>query len=198
VRLGDAIGTRILDNDSIYSVVKHFQNQKDKYRVIVHSNGDIKHLEHENTILYDTNTDVLQILSDFVHADIFIMNYSSLSIAAHLLAEDSQMVICPNKAGPTFKYRVLDKCIPCNDFLLSNKLSGKTSWQEYKITFLKNSKMIAFSDDSEYKYIDEKVIWCCTGNREHILFFNDDYTEYTSVRKDDHYVVKGHLLDKMV
>jgi hypothetical protein len=50
-------------------------------------------------------------LSDFVEADILIISYSSLSIVSHLLADKRQHVICPENAGPTFKYRILDKCV---------------------------------------------------------------------------------------
>ena len=46
------------------------------------------------------------------------MNYSSLSIAAHLLADSKQVVICPKNAGPTFKHRILKKCITTHDLLL--------------------------------------------------------------------------------
>ena len=195
IRLGDAIGQRILDNESIYNVIRVYQKQPDKYRITIHSDGDIRHLAHENTILYDKSADVLLVLSDFIHADIFIMNYSSISIAAHLLADDSQIVICPNKAGPTYNSRILDKCIRCNDFLLYDRVGNKSfSWENCKITFLKNSQMIAFGGNSEYKYIDEYVIWCFFGFREHILYFNEDYTAFTSVRKDDHFVVRGSLL----
>ena len=195
IRLGDAVGQRILDNKSIYNVIRVYQKQPDKYRIIIHSDGDIQHLAHVNTILYDKTIDVLQVLSDFIHADILIMNYSSISIAAHLLAEDSQIVICPNKAGPTYNSRILDKCIRCNDFLLYDKICNKTySWEDCKITFLENSQMIAFGGESEYKYIDENIIWGFFGNREHILYFNQDYTKFTSVRKDDHYVVRGILI----
>jgi hypothetical protein len=195
IRLGDAVGQRVLDNESIFHVIRFYQKQPDKYKISLHSDGDIQHLAHENTILYDKFVDVLQVLSDFIHADVFIMNYSSISIAAHLLADDSQIVICPNNAGPTFHSRILDKCIQCNDFLLYDKVGNKTfSWENCKITFLENRQMIAFGGRSEYKYIADHVIWCYFGFREHILYFNDDYTAFTSVRKDDHYVVRGHIL----
>jgi hypothetical protein len=45
------------------------------------------------------------------------MNYSSLSIAAHLLADNKQNVICPTNAGPTFKHRCLNKCITTQELL---------------------------------------------------------------------------------
>ena len=119
IRLGDAVGTRILDNDRIYKVINYFQNIKSKneYCITIHSNGNINNLKSNNTIIHDSKVDVLQILSDFINADILIINYSALSIAAHLLADTNQKVICPNNAGPTFKHRILSKCITCDEFL---------------------------------------------------------------------------------
>jgi hypothetical protein len=112
IRMGDAVGTRILDNNSIFKFIKQFDPS---YNVIIHTNGEISSNEiSKNVTIYDKNTDVLQILSDFIHADILIMNYSSLSIVAHLLAEDRQEVYCPKVAGPTFFDRILPKCKKIN------------------------------------------------------------------------------------
>lgn len=115
IRLGDAVGTRLLDNNKILEFVKQFQQNTDVH-VTIHSDGDISYLTSENTTLHDKNTDVLNILSDFIHADILIINYSALSIVGHLLAKDSQQVICPNVAGPTFHKRILHKCIKMCDY----------------------------------------------------------------------------------
>lgn len=117
IRLGDAVGTRPLDNENLYNVVTYFQTKKETYKIIIHSDGDVNHLQSENTYIKDKNTDVLKILSDFIHADILIINYSSLSIAAHILANNEQIVICPDKAGVTFEHRILKKCIKCSQFL---------------------------------------------------------------------------------
>ena len=114
IRLGDAIGQRILDNENIYEVIKYFQKQ-DKYRIIIHTDGNVNNLKSDNTIIYDSKIDVLQVFSDFIYADILIINYSSLSIAAHLLGSKDQKVICPSNAGDSFKHRVLSKCIPVED-----------------------------------------------------------------------------------
>lgn len=116
IRLGDAVGQRILDNEKIFEVIRLFQKHN-KYRVIIHTDGDVYKLANINTIIYDSKTDVLQVLSDFIFADILLINFSSLSIAAHLLGNNNQTVICPEKAGPTFKNRILNKCIPINDFI---------------------------------------------------------------------------------
>ena len=116
IRMGDAVGSRILDNENIFMVIKQLQKEN-KYRIIIHSDGDIGHLNGDNTILNNKDVDVLNILSDFIFADILIITYSSLSIAAHLLANEKQVVICPNNAGKSFKPRILDKCITCQDVL---------------------------------------------------------------------------------
>jgi len=117
IRLGDAVGTRQQDTDNLCNVIRQFQKQPDKYRVIIHSDENVSYLHAENTIIYDKSTDVINVLSDFINADVLIINYSSLSIAAHFLGNSSQTVICPDKAGVTFKHRILDTCIPCSVFL---------------------------------------------------------------------------------
>ena len=45
-----------------------------------------------------------------------------------------------------------------------------------------------------YKQIDTNVFKAEFGNRTHILVFNNNYTEFTSIRKDDNEIVKGKLL----
>jgi hypothetical protein len=117
IRLGDAVGTRILDNKRICDIIKYYQAYNGRYAITIHSDGDIGDLAYANTFLHGRETDVLQVLSDFIHADILVINYSGLSIAAHLLADEAQIVLIPDRAGPTFKHRVLDKSITCSDFL---------------------------------------------------------------------------------
>ena len=109
IRLGDAVGTRILDNEKIFIFIKQLQSDT-KNHVTVHSDGDVDFLKTENTTLFDRNTNVLQILSDFIYADVLVINYSALSVSAHLLADDKQKVFCPSVAGPTFYKRILSKC----------------------------------------------------------------------------------------
>ena len=120
IRFGDSVGKQMLDHDKLIEVIKLFQ-KNNIYRVIIHSNGDVSHLATDNTIIYDSKTDVLQVLSDFIFADILIINYSSLSIVGHLLADNKQKVFCPKNAGPTFHHRILKKCITFDDFLKENK-----------------------------------------------------------------------------
>ena len=116
IRLGDAVGQRVLDNNNLFNIIKEFQKYN-KYNIIIHTDGDVKHLERDNTIIYDAQTDVLQVLSDFIYADIIIINFTSLSIAAHLLADNTQNVICPTNAGIVFKDRILNKCITTAEFI---------------------------------------------------------------------------------
>ena len=119
IRLNDAVNTRPLETEKIFRVVKYYQNNYPDYNIVIHSDGDVSQLANKNTIIHDVNTDVLQILSDFIHADTLIINYSSLSIAAHILAKDDQIVYCPGIAGVTFKHRILPKCVPFDILLQS-------------------------------------------------------------------------------
>ena len=109
IRLGDAVGTRVLDNNAIFDFIRKMQNDSGNC-ITIHSDGDVDCLKSDNTTLCDKHTDVLQILSDFINADVLVMNYSGLSISAHLLADYKQKVFCPNVAGPTFFSRILSKC----------------------------------------------------------------------------------------
>jgi len=117
IRLTDALGRKIPDNESLCGIVKYFQKDNNKNRVIIYSNENTDYLKTENTIIYNPNIDILQALSDFIHADILVTNYSSLSISAHLLAKETQKVICPNKASLVFYSRLLNKCIKAKDFI---------------------------------------------------------------------------------
>jgi hypothetical protein len=207
IRKGDAIGTRILDNDRLIDTVRHFQNTPNT-RITIHSNGDVGFLENENTVIMGQETDVLQVLSDFIHADVLVMNYSSLSIAAHLLAKPSQTVICPTFAGTTFFDRILEKCIKSDHFLGKNQepaieseqpiesiLANRTySWQNDTITFLQEGRMRAFGDGT-FSRIDNLTVRAEFGGRVHYIHFDNEYSQFNSVREDDSEVVNGQYLD---
>jgi len=113
IRLGDAVTVgRKLDKN----IIKTIDILKLKYpNSFIHVFSDepekINYKKDERIILYDKNADVLMIFSCFIHSDILVVSYSSLSIAAHLLGKKSQIVYIPDIAGPTFPHRVLRKCI---------------------------------------------------------------------------------------
>lgn len=46
----------------------------------------------------------------------------------------------------------------------------------------------------EYSFINKYLIKCNFGGRIHLLKFNDDYSRFISVRKDDFEVVVGNHL----
>ena len=75
-----------------------------------------------------------------------------------------------------------------------NQLLNKIyKWEDSTIEFLENSKMNAFGL-GEYSFIDKYLVKCDFGAREHLLKFNQDYSTFISVRKDDCYVVVGNHL----
>jgi len=115
LRLGDAVGNRALDTEKLGKVIQEFQSYS-KYSVTIHTNGDASHLQSDNTIIHGSTTNVLQVLSDFIHADVLIINHSSLSIAAHLLAKDTQFVVAPNHIHTLCPHRILPKCVTTDEF----------------------------------------------------------------------------------
>jgi hypothetical protein len=54
--------------------------------------------------------------------------------------------------------------------------------------------MDAFGEGN-YQIIDKQNIIATFGGRIHNIIFNDDYTEFTSTRKDDLQIVKGKLIN---
>ena len=72
-------------------------------------------------------------------------------------------------------------------------LDKKYKWNNATITFLENGKLNAFGL-GRYSFVDQYLVKCDFGNREHLLKFNDDYSRFISVRKDDFEVVVGNHL----
>ena len=72
----------------------------------------------------------------------------------------------------------------------------KYSWGDLSIIFLENFKMIAFGD-GYYTYIDSKSIIAFFGGRNHKLTFNNDYSEFISVR-DDSETIHGAIINNIV
>jgi hypothetical protein len=204
IRKGDAEGTRVLDNERLIDVVRHYQ-QIPNVRITVHSDGNVEFLRNENTVIMTLETDVLQVLSDFIHADVLIMNYSGLSMSAHLLAKPSQIVIRPNVAGVTFSDRILDKCIRVDDFLknyieessgiISVLVNRTYSWQNSSITFLENGRMNAFGE-GKYMKTGDYTIRAFFCGRMHTITFDNEYKTFNSVRGYDNHLVTGSYVDK--
>lgn len=72
-------------------------------------------------------------------------------------------------------------------------LNKKYKWQSSNITFLENNTMDAFGI-GKYKFVDKYLVKCDFGDREHLLEFNNDYSKFTSIRKDDFEVIEGTYL----
>ena len=69
-------------------------------------------------------------------------------------------------------------------------LNNTYKWENSTITFLENGQMNAFGQGN-YNFIDKYLVECHFGGREHLLFFNEDYSMFISVRKHDFHVVSG-------
>jgi len=72
-------------------------------------------------------------------------------------------------------------------------INKKYSWQNSSITFLENGEMRAFGN-GHYKETEKNIVEAVFGSRKHLLTFNEDYTEFTSVREGDNEIVKGKIL----
>ena len=81
-----------------------------------------------------------------------------------------------------------------NQLLNYHSILNKTYiWENSNIEFLENGKMNAFGA-GKYRFIDKYLIKCDFSGREHLLKFNDYYSRFISIRKDDFEVVVGNHL----
>jgi FkbM family methyltransferase len=84
-------------------------------------------------------------------------------------------------------------CSICINEFPNNLSNKKYSWEGSSITFLENYDMDAFGKGF-YKFIDKYNIIAYFGDRKHYIFFNDDFTRFSSIRKDDLQIVTGTIL----
>lgn len=106
--------------------------------------------------------------------------------------------------GPTGIVKNVNEGIICsiNKFIknvnegdvCSIKIINKTfSWENGHIKFLDNFKMDAFGEGN-YNIIDKQNIIANFGGRIHNISFNINYTEFSSIRKDDLQIVNGKII----
>ena len=85
-----------------------------------------------------------------------------------------------------------------NNYINNENIINKSySWQNSSITFLENNKMNAFGygDYVQLNSYNKLHFFIANfGGFLHTLTFNNDYTEFTSIRNADNEIVKGKLL----
>ena len=76
------------------------------------------------------------------------------------------------------------KKISINDYnnILDNNIKYK--WGKSHITFLENGKVEGFINGT-YNFLDKYLVKCNFDGREHLLKFNQDYSQFISIRKYD-------------
>lgn len=81
------------------------------------------------------------------------------------------------------------------DSFLKHVANKEYTWGDYNtVRFLDHGVMNAFGK-GWYLYIDDHTIKACFGgNRIHMITFNEDYSEYVSVREGDNDMVKGTIV----
>jgi hypothetical protein len=114
---------------------------------------------------------------------------------------------CENKNRiPYFKKFIEDKRIDFSLNILAIKciyfntnyeedplINKKYSWKNSCILFLKNGEMSAFGK-GKYKYINKHIIKADFGEKEHIITFNSDFSNFESIRKGDNEIQVGYKI----
>lgn len=69
------------------------------------------------------------------------------------------------------------------------------SWETtYAISFLDNFQMNAFGI-GQYQFKKDNIVEAIFGGKKHLLTFNDNFSQFISVRKDDFNVVNGSIIN---
>jgi len=115
-----------------------------------------------------------------------INNYVDLYVSSGKYRE---MDVLQTKGYP---HRIIQKNIETPDINYKDLKNKKYTWENSCIIFLENGQMDAFGEGN-YIQIDTYIFQANFGGKIHSLLFNNDYTEFTSTRMDDGYIVKGKL-----
>ena len=97
-----------------------------------------------------------------------------------------------NVLGPNGMVNNVNEGIICSINKITYLINKRYTWENSYITFLDNYNMDAFGKGN-YVIVDEYNIIAYFGGRIHNIQFNNNYTEFKSVRKDDSQVVNGKL-----
>jgi lipopolysaccharide biosynthesis glycosyltransferase/predicted O-methyltransferase YrrM len=98
--------------------------------------------------------------------------------------------------GPNGIIKNVNEGIICsiNKFINNNLKDKMYTWENKDIKFLDNFKMNAFGE-GRYEFIDKQNIIAHFGGKVHKIRFNDDYTTFSSIRKNDSQIVNGKLIN---
>ena len=92
-----------------------------------------------------------------------------------------------------YPHRIIQKLIDNPVIQYKDLKNLKYSWENNSILFLENGQIDAFGKGT-YIQVDTYKFQADFGHRSHLLVFNSDYTEFTSIRNGDGYIVKGKLI----
>ena len=141
----------------------------------------IQQLIDKNILIFERFIGVNDIIDNKnVHEGIICSLNANHNINHNINENDSTIII--NKINKTNDTNIL---------IIKNKTY---SWVNGSITFLNYLQLDSTFGKGTYSIIDLFTFQVNFGNRNHILLFNDDYTEFTSTRIGDNVIVKGKLL----
>lgn len=98
IRQGDALKTdrKKSLSDFMYNLsdlVKIFRKKYPEHNLYIHSDENIDFLKGEKISIFTKETDILNVLSDFIHAEIFVANNSSLSEVSCFLGDKKTIIV---------------------------------------------------------------------------------------------------------
>ncbi len=167
---------RIFPGDSTKTIPEFINNNKNEFFDLIHIDGC-----H---------------ITDIANKDFF----NSLKLASSIMIWDDTQIFDLNVLFNNYLINgyineiILHKTMVYEHRVcIKNKLLNKEfTWGDSVIKFLSNGKMNAFGNGN-YFYLRRNLIKANFGDKEHLILFDNDFTNYISIRKHDFEVVKGTL-----
>ena len=170
---------------NIFTPNNELKKYIDEKMINIPINYEIIHFRLGDEYSFQSNSIPENILFKF--EKLFKNNYNENT----LLISDSKFF--KNYIKSKYNVHIIDNNIEhigCLNNNLNSIINKKYSWGNSYIKFLDNFKMDAFGKGN-YTVIDKYNIIAYFGKKEHNIKFNNDYSEFISIRKDDSCIVNG-------
>lgn len=120
VRLGDALNFEVRSKkilkycEDVEVILKKVVEERSDYKIIVHTDSDDFTLKEHECIYFRKDTPILDVLADFINADVFVCGQSSLSFVSTLY-DTHELTLVPDDV----KHVIGKDCVRFSEFLAS-------------------------------------------------------------------------------
>ena len=209
---GDVDGNNIFYHDIRISYWELKEKYKNMPNIKIHKSNSVTFLQNQENNTYD----IIYLDGDHSYEGVkqdLITSYNKIKNGGYIMGHDYEMNM--KKAPAQYYFGVNEAtnefCVDYNQSIIAKGMDGCVSfciqiskfdsdineiinktytWGKSHIKFLNNCILDAFGEGF-YNVIGTHSIIARFGGRQHSIVFSDDYTSFTSTRKDDSEIITG-------